>query len=597
MTIKRIILLSIICFVIMPILVLPFITSKMYEDILKNRINISTNQKLEQIANNLENIITSMVAASNILCSDNDIIEILGRSGEKDNIEEFYSYKTINDKISKTFSAALLQYQADLILWGANGKVYSTSGEYGGFVYDEIRRQDWYKKTVALGGYALWLAPAYHHLGLGIQGADKNIVMTRLIKGDTNTGNYGVLAISLYPDKNINKIFSVGDSSEDTQIVLVDSENVVILAENNNSIGRRLDEEMAITKLNSGENSLITDVDGRKTFVNYNVIKRTGWKVLQLIPYGSLMNEIGQLRLYNFGINLLLMAILVLISAIISNKIANPLHRLSVLMDNVSKGNFDLKIHVNGENEIADLSRSFNNMVEDMGKLIKELQYSYEMREKLRLEALQAQINPHFLFNTLNSIKWMAAVKGAPEVSQMIASLGNLLDATLFRNEEMIPLREELKSIEDYAALQKMRFGDKFTIRYELPDRILDYKVPVLIFQPLIENAIIHGFEDMTTEGLIIIKGEVQSDCVRIEISDNGKGMGNEKLETILLSHNKQKGRFNNIGIHNVNDRIRLVYGNKYGMAVVSEEGKGTTIKMNLPPVEGVKDAVEIDNC
>lgn len=597
MTIKKIILLSIICFVIMPILLLPLITTRMYEGILGKKINVSTEQKLEQIANNLENAVTSMLATSNILCSDQEIIDILGKNESGDDIEKFYDYKTINEKITKSFNAVLIAYQADLVLWGGNGKIYSTSDGYDTFDYKEIIRQEWYKKTVAMGGYALWLAPAKNHMGLNVQGTGENIVMTRLIKDDTSTGYYGVLAISLYPDKNIRKLFKTEDSSENAQLLLADKENVVILAEKDEDIGKKLENEMDVTELSGGKSSFIADVTGQKTFVNFYHIKRTDWKVLQLIPYESLMSEVKQLRFYNFAINLILMAVLVLISLIISNSIANPLHKLSILMNSVSKGDFSVKSSVKGNSEIATLSRSFNSMVEEMDKLIKELHYSYETREKLRLEALQAQINPHFLFNTLNSIKWMAAVQGAPEVSKMIAALGSLLDATLYRDEEMIPLFEEVKNIDDYITLQKMRFGDKFAIRYEIPEEITEYRIPVLIFQPLIENSIIHGFADMDAGGVIIIRGEVQESCVYIEISDNGKGMSEEALEIILSSHNLQKGRFSNIGVRNVNDRIMLRYGNDYGIKVLSEEGKGTTILIKLPPAGGVDNVAKADYC
>jgi LytS/YehU family sensor histidine kinase len=224
-----------------------------------------------------------------------------------------------------------------------------------------------------------------------------------------------------------------------------------------------------------------------------------------------------------------------------------------------------------------------------LGKLISNqlnLAFAENMTNLMRdaeLRVLQAQINPHFLFNTLNSIKWMAAVNGAENVSNMIAALGSLLEATLGRKKELITLADEFNCLQNYVLLQKMRFGDKFDIVIQAQETILDYKVPQLILQPIVENSIIHGFEDMDSGGLITVKADQFDDCLLIEIQDNGKGMDPKTAGMLLSDINEQKGRFSNIGLKNVHDRIKLRYGPGFGLDVTSEKSKGTLITVKLP--------------
>ncbi len=222
-------------------------------------------------------------------------------------------------------------------------------------------------------------------------------------------------------------------------------------------------------------------------------------------------------------------------------------------------------------------------MVKEIDRLIKQLEEEHKMRERMYFETLQMQINPHFLFNALNAIKWMAIMKGQNEIGTTIAALGKLLETTLSKNGEIISLSEEIQCIDSYVLLQKMRYGDKFDIRYSIDETILSYKVPRLILQPLVENAIIHGFEDMELRGVITINGYKQSNVLFIEVIDNGRGMSPEKIDQILKGLYKSNKFNNNIGLKNINDRIKLYFGPDYGLAIRSEEGKGTLVRICLP--------------
>lgn len=587
MSIRNKLVYSIILFVIMPMLFMPAIVYYAYEDILKNKINSSTQQTLAQVANSMGAVIDNMIAASNMLSLDKELVEILQKQDYSSEWGKYYEQSKIYDKLANAKNAALYPYNADITILDFNGNIYSSSIYDLGKTYDEMRNQSWFKQTVDMNGYMLWMAPAGQYINVN-DFSKGNIAMARLIKGDKGTGGYGVLLISLYPEMKLASMLETVGLQQGTHLFVMNDAGSVILADDLSMVGHRLEEEPFMSNIISHYNGSFTmDINEQRMAINYYTVPKVNWKVVQMIPYDVLMRETEQLRSYNIVVNGLFAVGLVMVAVLLSSGITRPLYRLSLLMKEVPKGNFKVKAPVKGNDEVAQLSNSFNIMVQQMDELIKQLEEEHKMRERAHLEALQAQINPHFLFNTLNGIKWMATINGADNVGQMIAALGRLLETTVGKNEEMITLSEEIRCVDSYILLQKMRYGDKFDIQYNMDDEILSYRIPRLILQPLVENAIIHGFEDMESGGVIIINGHKQSDSILIEVTDNGKGISVEKMSNILEDSNDKKGRFSNIGLNNVNDRIKLHFGGDYGLTISSHEGIGTTVQMRLPLYEG----------
>ncbi|TCL61489.1 two-component system sensor histidine kinase YesM [Hydrogenispora ethanolica] len=586
MTIQKKLLFSIICFVIIPMFLLPFITYNSYRKIIEAKINVSTQQTLAQIDNNLGAVFDNMIAASNMLSLDRELIDILKGRKYDSRWEKFSAESKIEEKILIAKNANLYPYNADIVILDFHGNVYSASSYYTGKSYREIAAQDWFRRAREMNGYMLWMAPSGSYVSLN--GDDRrNIAMARLIKDSRSGRGYGILLISLYPEMKLAAIFKTEQQLEGTQLFLLNRQAQVVLAGDPGLLGKDLAAEPFVKRLGqAADGSFVFAAGRRKTVVNYRTVPKTNWTIVQQVPYRVLMKEVDRLRSYHLTINLIFLGALLIVSAFISWTITHPLHRLSLLMQQVPKGNFAVRADIRGRDEVAQLGASFNVMVQEIAVLIQKLQEAQAMREQARLEALQAQINPHFLFNTLNDIKWLATLNGAANVSQMIAALGKLLETTVGRSDALIPLSEEIQCIESYVLLQKMRYGNKFEIRYEIAPPLLDYRVPQLVLQPLVENAIIHGFEDMDSGGEITITGYCREDRTYIDVTDNGKGIAAAKIEQLLEAENRQKGRFNNVGLRNVNERIALYFGKRYGLTVASREGSGTRIRLCLPAVE-----------
>jgi two-component system sensor histidine kinase YesM len=211
------------------------------------------------------------------------------------------------------------------------------------------------------------------------------------------------------------------------------------------------------------------------------------------------------------------------------------------------------------------------------------------VKKQSEIAYLQSQINPHFLYNTLESIKGIAAVERSDKIYNMTKALALVFRYSI-KGTDMVPLREELKMIKSFIFIQKFRFGNRFEVTYHFPEPILDCKVPKMILQPIVENAIFHGIEPTIGECLLQLKGEISGDVILLTVQDNGMGMDDESLRLIQGSLSVGQGltdrisdRTVNIGIANVNNRIKLNYGNEYGIVIKSEAGIGTEVVIKMP--------------
>lgn len=237
---------------------------------------------------------------------------------------------------------------------------------------------------------------------------------------------------------------------------------------------------------------------------------------------------------------------------------------------------------VRGTQEIAVLSDSFGHMVCRIQELIEEVKHDEETLQKTELKALQAQINPHFLYNTLDSIQWMCEVGRSTDAVQMVGALARLFRISTSRGAELIPIRRELEHAESYLIIQKFRYKDQFQYRFVADDRLLDCLCSKITLQPIIENAILHGFGEFMDAGEIVIEVKDDGDDIIMSVTDNGIGMDEEVCERLL---SEQEDRASGIGIKNVNDRNQIYFGEQYGLTIESELDEGTCVTIRLPKI------------
>lgn len=373
----------------------------------------------------------------------------------------------------------------------------------------------------------------------------------------------------------------------DRALFILDQKNQLIYPKNANndymlrSITPRLDniDENSYTKMISKDNAYM---------MVHHQSHYSGVKVIMLTPFETILSKVNHLR--TFMVIGLLCGILIsfILGFILSKPLVGSMHRLQKAMAAVKKGDFSKRVdHFYGD-EIGQLSQGFNHMVDEIDSLVTEV-YEAGLREKeAEIRALQSQMNPHFLYNTLESINMLAITKGNFDVSDMVASLGKLLRYSIDHSAKIVTLKEELDFIRSYIMIQQKRMGDNLKYIEDVEPDLLNALIPKIMVQPLIENAIIHG---ISGGGTICLKvHEIHSE-MQIIVSDTGKGLHDEKLQELknALQTNGRVISEKNSGVAllNTNERIKFLYGSSYGIELQSNSVSGLTVKLRFPIKRG----------
>lgn len=328
--------------------------------------------------------------------------------------------------------------------------------------------------------------------------------------------------------------------------------------------------------------------DGDMIYLAYNEIPNLKWKLAVSISSNHLLADMKKVLLTIFILCLITLPIWLVLIYTIYRDIINPVYLLVDRMDKIEKGNTGITVSDDRNDELGYVFKTFNRMSEEITRLINKVYKESLMMKDAEIKALQAQINPHFLCNTLETINWKAKLYGVDDISEMVTALSSIIDANLDRNnEKMIPIRRELDYIDNYNLLIQKRFGKKISFIKSIDDDALDYRIPKLLIQPLIENSIYHGLETKKGGGTVELIISIEEDMLLIVVADDGKGIDDETLKKLKQSmeenvENQYESR-TKIGIMNVHRRIKLIYGSEFGLNIFSESGKGTTIILKLP--------------
>ncbi len=325
-----------------------------------------------------------------------------------------------------------------------------------------------------------------------------------------------------------------------------------------------------------------------KYLIQKGSIPDIGGEIIVKVPRNELLSGIEDIREQAFLIFLFALLLLAVPFLIVINNILQPLKKLMRLMNEIKLGklnNLKKRISLQGYAEIIIMANDFNEMLDEIDDLTHRLLESnarlYEaelVKKQSEMAYLQSQINPHFLYNTLESIKGMAAEERVDSIFNMTKALALVFRYSV-KGTDTVPLREELNIIRSYVYIQKIRFGNRLEVEYLFPEEILDCKVPKMILQPIVENAIFHGIEPKVGEGLLQLEGKLSGNRLYLSVTDNGMGIEEEKLHSIMETHDRSA----NIGLSNVNNRIKLNYGNEYGITIRSQTGLGTEVVIMMP--------------
>lgn len=320
------------------------------------------------------------------------------------------------------------------------------------------------------------------------------------------------------------------------------------------------------------------EIDGKETIVCFDTSKITGWMSLVVIPSDQLQDDILKtLKSYLIYSLFLLIGIFIFISYFVTGRITKPLLNLLKAFKQTGEGNFEITVDEKGSKELVVLSKRFKDMNEKIQKLIEE-NYESKIKEKeAEIMALNLQLDPHFMYNTLNVINLISVENGQDEISEMIVSLSKMMKYTVKATSDLVPFKGDWEYLQSYISIMTKRFEGYFQVETDIDPALFAYGVPKFFLQPFVENAFVHAFDGRRSGGILTIAGRMDNGCRVFEVADNGSGISNDIMERIL------SGNDASVGIQNVNKRIKMMYGEQYGVSFETVLGKGTKVTIRIP--------------
>lgn len=324
--------------------------------------------------------------------------------------------------------------------------------------------------------------------------------------------------------------------------------------------------------------------NGTSQTVVTKTVGYTGWKLVGVIKGTGISLNMLKTRLFIVFVILLIIFIVIIINSYISFRVTNPIRELEKSVKALEEGNLDADIYMGGSYEVQHLGKSVQDMKFRIKGLMQDIVNEHEEKRKSEFDSLQAQINPHFLYNTLDIIVWQIENEKQSEAVHTVTALARFFRLSLGKGKNIVTVKDEIDHVKNYLMIQHMRFKNKFDYEFDIAEDVLELPSLKLMLQPLVENAIYHGMEFMDGDGLITIKAWREENELYLSVADNGLGMTEDKVEMILTGKSSSgNGRGSGIGVKNVNERIKLYFGEAYGLTIDSEPDEGTKVTIHLP--------------
>lgn len=581
----------VILFIIIPVCCVFIYSFKAFEGIMKEEVSQRSIENIAGIENEINNMFDNIVKVSNVVSNDETIQKAL-----MDTSLSYYDRTVAIDKVlNNLIDSNVILNKVKITIFDKQSNVFSNwSLNYNDYQF--LYREDWVQQAVKYNGHLVWrlFEPSF----IKEDTAKNYISLARIINGSAGGGtNAGVLIVSVSEEAFI-ELFQKNKyiSSKDDCVIITNNKNKIIMSLDNTDIsGKREVSELLNEISRQDRGYMLREVENKKYLVNYYTITRvpwtfenSEWKVTVFTLYDKIIYKLkafsSQIILF-FGAFIL--AVLI-IAGILTSKIVKPIQRLNKKMLRFNLESELTGLDIDRKDEIGHLNLAFYKMAENIKELFDKLKTEHSIREKYRFESLRAQLNPHFLFNTLNTIRWMAIIRQADNIVENIDALANLLKFSMSRGSEIVTLQEEIEHIKSYVLIQNSRYGGKYELCVEVDPVLLDMKIIRFILQPAVENAIIHAYKDTDRQGCILIKADGEGDNLALYVMDDGAGISAEVLAGIMVEEGedgRDEKKITGIGLKIVNERIKMSYGPQYGVEIQSEEGRGTVVKYTLPMI------------
>lgn len=573
-------LLSYLFVVLLPVILIGyFLITETISKVLE-RTNDINNINFQQMKNNINNKLQSYIDMSDNFLAEDVLLGYLGREYTDDTqyFDKYLDYKEVNNLyLSKAFMAG----NEDSITIYTSNTTLITDYKFIKVISNKEKSQQWYKDIINAKGKIVI------YESLSEETNQMVISFGRLLNSDAVNKFTNILILQVPEAKLYSLIENEGINKD---IYIIDGAGSIMSTTKRNYLNKNISSvaELKGVKLGNKGNGNI-DMKNTNSIMFYssfnekNVI--SDWKVISIISSQYILKDISGIVSYSLLICIASSIIAIIFMILFSNALTKRLKLMVKNMSRIKEGKFDVFISSDQNDEIGELSRSFKSMVDRINNLINEV-YLLEIKKKeAEINALQSQINPHFLFNTMESIRMNLWQKGDYENSEIVQKFAKLLRKSIDWASDMIELNKEIELVSTYLDIQKYRYREKLEYDILINDKLNLYSIPKFTLQPIVENAIYHGIEMKKGKGRVTISSQMSEQGFRIIVTDNGIGMDENKLNMVrkqIYSH-MEEDRRTRIGIRNVHQRLKLYYGDEFGVSIYSSKDTGTEVEILLP--------------
>lgn len=450
----------------------------------------------------------------------------------------------------------------------------------------DVTRQEWYQKAVDKMENIHFSIPHIQNL------FDDNsfryywvISSSRAVELTENRNSQtGVLLVDMDFSSISRMMKQINEVSNGQYYYLCDNNGQIIYHPRQIQISDGICKENSVEAASYKDGVYDEEFEGIRRKVIVNTISYTGWKLVGVIPYSLFSHEMINIR-YFIGMVILLMAMmLIIINRVVTQRISRPILKLNNSVMEYEAGKKP-EIYIGGSSEIRHLGYSIQSSYEKSEKLMQEIVWEQNERRKSELDALQSQINPHFLYNALDSITWMIEGERNDEAAFMISQLAKLFRISLSKGHTIISVRDELQHAKSYMNIQRIRYKDAFSVTFDVDPELEEYCAVKLTLQPILENSINYGVDPMDDCGEIFIRVKKENDMLILSVEDNGIGMSQEEVSLLLTDSNRKRKHGSGVGLININNRVQILFGKEYGLLIESEPDEGTRVSIRIPAI------------
>lgn len=587
------------CLIAIPLSLQGMITYSKFTTSTEERTSEYTAQIVHQINQNLDRNMEEMKRLSLMPLYDNSILSILRELGGS---AQAPLYLSTEKRQKMTLYISSLSYSRPEVkgiqIMSLNGLVFSNLDPSTMKAQVDLRKEEWYSRVLAGNGASV-IIPSHHPAYYVDSSKDRYFSVARLLREPNTNLPLGIIKIDMKMEM-IDQILTNMPFTKEGSLIIVNQQQELFYEkrENETTPGYQALLQETAGLVHPGQSGRTISLQGQRYLLIDNVSARTGLTVISMIPIDSLLKDSNDLRSFTILIAAIFLVVAGGLASYFAYSLSKPLVSLKEKMLQVEQGHFHERVPVSSADEIGKLSEQFNHMVEEINRLVNEV-YVISLREReAELAALQSQIHPHFIYNTLEAINMMAIRAGNYDVSDMVSSLGKLMRYTVERGDGFVTLAQELESLSSYVRIQQTRLGDRIQVVMEVDESLRDAPIPKLLLQPLLENAIYHGIERQERGGTIWISVARDAEAMQISVRDNGKGMTQSELIRLRSSvsipfHQNEAASSQRTGtaLRNIYQRITLLYGEGYHLMMDSQAGQGSIFSLRIP-IENEKRAM-----